>query len=121
MNLRTEVAAIVAGTVILAGGVALELAGKVAPPELWVAGTAAITGGVGLALPGSSSSALVGELERLAGYLGSKAPPSTTAPEPAPAATPHPAALSGDATSSPSVSADPAPASSSSIAKVSLP
>lgn len=113
MNVRSEIAAIVAGTVILAAGVALELAGKVAPPELWVAGTAALTGGVALATPSSPSSALAGELSKLAGYLASTAPPTTAAPQSAPEATAQgdgPAAVTP--LGSPLATADPAPATS---------
>lgn len=119
MNVRTEVTAIVAGVMILGGGVALELAGHQAPPEIRVAGTGALTGGLGFAIPGSSTTpaaaaselgeALKGELAKLAGYTGLKAP--AAAPQSVPAATAStqdgPAAV---ALASPPATAAPAPA-----------
>ncbi len=117
MPKQTEIVAIIAGTLMVAGGVALQLAGKQAPPELWVAGTAALSGGLGLAIPNSTSSSalngLAGELSKLAGYLTIKASSSTAGPEPAPAATAPvggPAAVAPSA--SPSATEAPAPATS---------
>jgi hypothetical protein len=110
MNLRTEVVLIVAGTLILAGGVALELAGKSAPPELWVAGTGALTGALGLAAPGSSgTSSLIGELERLVGYGATKAS-ATAVSQPAPAASGSVAKEPGSAAASVAAPAPVTPA-----------
>jgi hypothetical protein len=128
MPKQTEIVAIVAGTLMIAGGVALQLAGKPAPAELWVAGTAALSGGLGLAIPSSSSSSsalegLAGELSKLAGYLTAKATPVAAQPEPAPAAAAPivdgPAAVAPP--DSPSATGAPAPATSTTTTTTTTP
>ena len=124
MPKQTEIVAIVSGTLMVAGAVALTLANKATPPELWVLGSAAIAGGLGIAVPSSSAAtsaatdaanlftAAAGELSKIAGYLTAKAVPTTgTQPQPTPAAA---AAFDGPAPAvppeSPSTTGAPAPA-----------